>query len=272
MGKIQKYLVLLITLFLISSCGFTLEETKNPNSNLSTGEWLEISDNLSYSILHTDKKDLLIVKIDPKKYTFSIHENKDQEKARTIEEIHSKTKSLLTFNGGFFTEDFKPTGLLISDRKEFRSLSNAQLLNGIIAIKGSGEIDFFYKQNTGKFPITITPSNYTFAIQNGPALINQEGEVLITEDTEEKSSRTALGVDKDGNIVLIILKQSLLNADNAISLYNFAHLIKNSPELSDMGLHSLLNLDGGSSTGLMIDDKYFPEMEKVQNVVIVKPI
>jgi uncharacterized protein YigE (DUF2233 family) len=269
-------LALTFLLFSAVSCGMTLKNTQSSQTSSTTSSslekwgWKQIEKGLSYAIIHSEQKDLLLVKIDPTKYSLSIYENQNRENALTIEEIHEQTGSLLTFNGGFFTEDFKPTGLLISNGRELRAISPADLLNGIIALKTTGEIQFFYRTNAGKYPLTITPENYSFAIQNGPALINQNGEILVEDDSKQLSSRTALGVDRDNNLVLITLKQSLLNPDNSISLYNFAHLLKYAPELESLELHSVLNLDGGSSTGLMIDGKYFPEMEKVQNVITVK--
>lgn len=277
MNRARTFTTLLVILITVASCGLISQKnTLAPvqpaiEPPIAKWGWKEIAEGISYTITHAGKKDILIVRIDPSLYKFSIYENKNPLNAKTIEQIHNSTGSLLSFNGGFFTEDFKPTGLLISEGKELRSLSPADLLNGILAVKKSGQTDFFYRANDGKFPISITPENYEFAIQNGPALINRNGENLINEDTQKFSSRTAIGIDKDNKIILIILKQSLLNPDNAISLYQFSEMIRTAGIFRELGVHSVLNLDGGSSTGLMMDGKYFPEMEKVQNVVTVKP-
>ncbi len=277
MNRLKTFFILLIILVTVASCGVVSTEyaqNKTPREKTSPIEkwgWKQIEEGVLYTITHLNGKDLLVVKIDPKLHKFEIYENHNQINAKTIKQIHKNTNSLLTFNGGFFTEDFKPTGLLISNQKELRSLSNAGLLNGILAIDKDGNIDLFHQTNNGKFPVNINPQNYYFAIQNGPALIDRQGNILINEDSGKISSRTAIGVDKDNNIILIILKQSLLNPDNTISLYKFAHLIHDSSFFKDLGVNSVLNLDGGSSTGLMIEDKYFPEMEKVQNIITVKP-
>ncbi len=276
MNRLKTFTILLLILVTVASCGIIpTEYTQNqirPDSTspIEKWGWKQIEEGILYTITHIDNKDLLIVRINPRIYEFEIYENHNQVNAKTIEQIHKNTESLLTFNGGFFTEDFKPTGLLISNGKELRSISNAGLLNGILAINKTGGVDFFHQTNSGKFPININPQNYYFAIQNGPALIDRQGRILINEDSGKISSRTAIGVDKNNNLILIILKQSLLNPDNTISLYKFAHLIHDSSIFTDLGVNSVLNLDGGSSTGLMIDNKYFPEMEKVQNIITVK--
>ena len=271
--SIRISLVFLLTVGLLSGC-----DNKNPAASQNTASvietgtaaWEEVHPGINYALLHLkpdpqgDFKDFVVVSIDPKLYSFSVIQNSDQATAKTIKEIHEETGSLLTFNGGFFTEEFKPTGLLISEGKKLRKTSPADLLNGILAIDDTGKARLF--KNTA----SLNENKYVFAIQNGPVLLDEKGNIGIREDTGKTASRTAIGLDNKGNIILIILKQSLLNADNQMTLYSFSHLLKESPEFAKLDLRATLNLDGGPSTGMMIDDLYFPEMEKVQNVVIVK--
>ncbi|MBU1954215.1 phosphodiester glycosidase family protein [Patescibacteria group bacterium] len=227
-------------------------------------QWEEIRPGLSFAEINADGKLLQLAKIDPTKFRFSIYQNENKDTAKTIKEIHNEQNSLLTFNGQFFTEDFKPTGLLISNSEEKNRYVRAELLNGIFAIDRTGKARLL-----SSTPDSAEPA-LDFAIQSGPVLLDKNGDPQIESDTQIAAGRTAVGLDKDGNIIVIILKQSILNFDNSISLYYFSHLLKDDPFLHSLGLNSVLNLDGGTSTGLMIGNKYYPEMEKVQNVIIVK--
>ncbi|MCC7196934.1 phosphodiester glycosidase family protein [Candidatus Peregrinibacteria bacterium] len=243
---------------------------KPPQEEQKKLNWKEVEKGLSYSSLSEttqagEEKDLILVKIDPKLFSFHIYQNTSIDTAKTIQEVHTETGAVLTFNGGFFTEDFKPTGLLLENGEIFRKTSPADLLNGIFSIKNDGTPQLLEQDiriNKGNF--------YTFAIQNGPVLIDKNGSIKINSDTGKLANRTAMGIDKDGNIVLIVLKLSLLNPDNTISLYEFAQLLKNNDALRPLYLHSVLNLDGGPSTGMMINESYYPEMERVQNIIYVK--
>jgi exopolysaccharide biosynthesis protein len=231
-------------------------------------DWIIVEDGISYKeismkITDEQEKDLVVVKADPRKYSFHIYQNTARESSKNIKEIHEETGSLLTFNGAYFTEDFKPTGLLIKNGQTIRDISNADLLDGILAISNSGTA-YIFDTNTFKNNPTIE-----FAIQNGP-IIYKDGKMRVAEENTAASSRTVIGTDKDNQIIIIILKRNLLNPLNTISLYEMARLINESSQLSSLGLQSVLNLDGGGSTGLMVDDKYFAEMEKVQNVIITK--
>lgn len=256
--------VLAISLTLILNTG--CEQSKKWETQ--SLEWQPAKSGIenAYLDIHNDlssqTKNLLLVKIDPKNFRFGIFQNQDQEEAKAIKEIYTQEQATLAFNGGFFTEDFKPTGLLISKGEELRKESPADLLNGIFAIdkNGTGKL---YRQNE------IRPKNIDFAIQNGPLILDEAGKIQISKDTGKLASRTAIGLDKQGNIILIIIKQTLFNTDNTVSLYDFAHILKETPALSALNLHSVLNLDGGPSTGLSLEDIYYPEMEKVQNVIIV---
>lgn len=281
-GQMKKIIIpILLTLTSIILLAGCLSDTPAENGDQSLGkksnqekfipDWKEIETEISYTELRVMNpgnddtvKDLVIVKIDPKKYALSVYQNINSENAKNIKEIHRDTHSLVTFNGNYYTEDFKPTGLLISNGEKIRDVSNASLVNGIMAIDKNGNVKLL-DQNS-----KINEDKYEFAIQNGPVLIDSKGSIQINEDDGNRASRTILGLDKDKNLILIILKQNLLNTDNSISLYNLAHLLKEAPELKKMELNSVLNLDGGSSTGLMINEIYYAEMEKVQNAILVK--
>jgi uncharacterized protein YigE (DUF2233 family) len=273
-NQVKILLAVLLTSVILTGCGLTadsgIKNSTTQTTETETRQWHTVSEGLSYSSAHAstteenENKDLLIVSINPAKYSFSIYQNKDKGSAKTIKEIGQDTKAIMAFNGGFFTEEFVPTGLLISSGQELRKISSADLLNGIFAVDKNG------KPKILSSSAPVSASKYPFAIQNGPLLIDKNGQIQISKDTGKTASRTAIGIDKAGNVIIIVLKQSLLNVDNEISLYDFAHLLKDSPELATLNLHSVLNLDGGPSSGLIIGDQYYPEMEKVQNVILVK--
>lgn len=272
MRSLKIALALLLTVFFAGGC--TTPQAKSIESPAKKTEeakgWKQMSEGLLYKEIHLEstiqhkQKDIIVVTIDPKKFTFEIYENSSSEEAKTIKEIGEETGAQLTFNGGFFTEKFKPTGLLLSKGKKLRDISNAGLLEGVFTIAENGQAELLDQK------AEIKENQYLFAIQNGPIILNNEGQININQETGKSASRTVIGIDKNQNIVVIILKQSLLNNDNTISLYELAHLLSEAPELKEMGLHSVLNLDGGVSTGIMLGEKYYPEMERVQNVILVK--
>lgn len=240
-----------------------INQSKNSSIN-----WQEIGPGISYDSVtvtttNNQEKNLIIVKISPTKNIFHIYQNTNFDQSKTVETIQKETHALISVNGGFYTEDFKPTGLLLENGKILTPYQSAKLTNGIFAITTENEPLLIKKTKLEN------PQKYLFAIQNGPILLDEKSQIALTEDNGKPASRTAIGIDKDNNIIIIILKQSLFQNNNQILLTEFARLLKENETLKPLGLHSVLNLDGGPSSGIMIGDKYFAEFQKVQNIIWV---
>ncbi|GEM_PF-3949275 len=230
---------------------------------------------------HGVKKNLLLFKIDPRLFHFRVYENKNTEKAFTIQQIHAKEKSLLTFNGSFFGDDFRPVGFVKSEGRMLHKLSKSHLLNGVFAIDADNrpklftathEVPAYTVSQAGSLQEFKDNDRIGFALQSGPILLDENGDIQIFTDSGREASRTAIGLDQAGNVMVLLLKQSLLNSQNIVTLYEFAHLLKENESLRQLGLRAVLNLDGGSSSGVAFGNEYYPEMEKVQNVVMVHAI
>lgn len=244
----------------LSGCQFDLKEIKT--SNTSTPSTLPTG--ITYETQSIEEKDFQIVSIDPKLFNLEIVQNEESPVSNSIKDIHDQEKSIVTFNGSFFTEKYLPTGLLISAGKTLHEYQKGQLINGIFLLKKNHQPELIPASDQ-------LPANLDFAIQNGPILLNEHSEIMVDDRFGKSASRTAIGLDKDNHIIVILLRQSLLNRDNTLTLLQFARVLANSDYFRKIGLHSVLNLDGGTSTGLAIGDEYFPELAKVQNIIITKP-
>lgn len=214
------------------------------------------------------EQNFLVVKIDPKLYTFNIIQNEKPPHQKSILEIHQAEKSLLSFNGIFFTEKFQPTGLLISEGKNLSKFSKADLVDGVFTIDKQ-DIPILYNSQKFEKLNKEEKSKIDFAVQNGPTLI-KNGKIMITEQSKKTASRTALGIDNQKNIILIVLRQSIFSSDNVLSLYDFANIIKENSDFKKLQIEELLNLDGGPSSGFALGEDYYPELTNVQNVIITK--
>ncbi len=250
--------VICACLILAGCLAGTLPDARPPVNN---------DQHLSLRELKIAGKNFLVATIDPNDYQLQIVENLAPPDTKSIREIHQETSSLLSFNGSFFDQEFHPLGLLVSNDRLVFPLTKSELMNGILTMDQKGvprllTYDEFEDQQTSLLP------TLNFAIQSGPILIDQTGKVVADQKNNKKAGRTAIGLDKDSNLVVIILRQSLLDHDNALTLFDFANLVNTSAEFAPLGISSLLNLDGGNSSGLAYLDEYYPELEKVQNIII----
>jgi len=223
---------------------------------------------LTFQQLEIGQDKIYLTQIDPTKLNLQIVQNTDKEQALNLQQIHQQNHSVFSFNGGFFSEKFEPTGLLISQGQELSPLIKADLIDGVFTINQNNQPKLYQYHQYKKLQSEL---KLQFAIQNGPILIDDQGNIAIDNKIVKKANRTAIGITKDNQVVVIIDRQTILDTDKSPTLYQFADLIKNSSELKQLGIHSVLNLDGGPSTSLSINDQYFPELEKIQNIIITKP-
>lgn len=241
--------------------------------------WQIDQDGLAFANILVDhdgqsRKEFFVVKVDPRKFDFRVVTNESEEKAKTIKQVHMAENSVLTFNGAFFDKQFKAMGLLQDANHRVHKMVQSDLMNGIFRTVCGEVPDYLHAAElmSLKDYKDLSPAeDCGFWIQNGPILLDNVGGVRIDTDTGKMAARTAIGLDRDGNVLVIVLHQSLLNTDNAMSLYQFAHLLKDTEPFAGMGLRSVLNLDGGPSTGLAVGGEYIPEIKNVQNIIITLP-
>ncbi len=258
-----KRISILAIVTCFATLGFGCENLIDPQYQEETANlgWIEVEPGLQYQDLKIDNKSLFLASIDPQIFHLEIITNPEPPESLSIKQLHKQQDSKLSFNGGFYTPEFQPTGLLISNTEMLHPYQNAELTNGVFILD---------KNNQPKL-LTVEQFNQTdlqtlrFALQAGPILLDQNGQIAVSSDSQNKASRTAIGIDQNNHIIVIILRQTLIERQNTESLYQFAKI------LQKLDLHSTLNLDGGNSTGLIINNTYFPELEKVQHAIITKP-
>ncbi|MBD3270655.1 hypothetical protein GF376_03960, partial [Candidatus Peregrinibacteria bacterium] len=160
------------------------------------------NENIDIYEIQTDQYDLKVAKVDPLKTDFEIYQNKPAPESLSIGKVHQNENSILTFNGSFYTPEYKPTGLLISNGKILNPPNKtAKLTNGIFLIDNNNQAKLIelnkYLENEDKWNQKIQ-----FALQNGPILI-KNNEIQITSDDQKVASRTAIATDEDNQIYII---------------------------------------------------------------------
>ena len=140
-------------------------------------------------------------------------------------------------NGGIFTPELAPGGLLVADGSELRALNLADgggnfhlKPNGVFEIRGDGTAAV--TDSTA-----YEPAGVEFATQSGPALVL--GGAIHPEFVQGSTNlafRSGVGVSPDGATVYLVLSWSLTN------FYDFATLFTD-----ELGCADALYLDGNVS-------------------------
>jgi uncharacterized protein YigE (DUF2233 family) len=194
-----------------------------------------------------------ILRIDPTLFTFRIGYSPGQPKP--LATWQAETDALITMNGGFFTEAYLATGLMVVDGQV--SGSSYVGFGGMVTV-GEGGVEV---RSLGERPYSPTET-FDYALQSFPMLV-LNGEPAYQTADFDAARRTVIGVDGDGRVLLIFASWG------GFTLAELSSYLAS----TDLGLVNALNLDGGTSTGLILADppENIPAFVAVPSVILVFP-
>lgn len=202
-----------------------------------TSKWKHLQPGLEYIDLQASRlqpwSHIHVFRIDPHLYQFqlSLARSIGKEHA-SVMQLAKKNHALLAFNGGFFDEHYKPLGLRISSGKQLNPKKRISWW-GVFAIRHNKAFIANPRQRLRK--------GYTdFALQSGPRLIIQG---KIPSLKPGRAQRTAMGIDHRGKIIVLVTEK------HSMGLEELAQQMQKKP----LQCKNALNLDGGSSTQLMLN-------------------
>lgn len=178
---------------------------------------------------------VVVVRLDPARVRLRVAY--EPEQARSLRRWFDERRPLLAVNGGFFTEEHRPTALLISDGTA--SGESYEGFGGMLAVAPDGAVsiralrDQPYDQGE---PLDQ-------AIQSFPMLVFPGGQPAEIQESGERARRTVVAQDRSGRLLLIVSPTS------SFTLNELAAWLAG----SDLAIEAALNLDGGSSTGLFVE-------------------
>ncbi len=203
-------------------------------------EWQALRPGLEIRRLGVAEKSFLVVRVDLAQLALKVHY--DPQSPKTVTSWQAELPdALVVVNAGFFEPDNTTSGLLILDGanvgESFDPATRYLEHSGMLTIRGEqAEIHLLSD---------CSPSKCTQAeqgVQGLPVLIHDALPVDFSLP-EREARRTVVGIDRDGNLVLIVADEQALTLDE----------LRNALLAADLELVSALNLDGGPSTGMAID-------------------
>jgi uncharacterized protein YigE (DUF2233 family) len=177
---------------------------------------------------------LIIVRLDPAKVRLRVAY--DPNKPRLLRAWFDERRPLLAINGGFFDEAFRSTALVISDGAA--SGASYEGFGGMLGVAPDGSVML---RSLHDQPYD-TREELVQAMQSFPMLVSAGGVPAAIEEDGQRARRTAVALDRDGRVLLIVSPTS------SFTLRGLADWLSR----SDLNLDRALNLDGGSSTGLFL--------------------
>lgn len=187
---------------------------------------------LDYASLQTDNGTKIhILKVDLKRFDAKVLDARDLKSSTlAVKTLAEKNKALAAINANFFDASGNPLGLV---------LQNGKLKNPPKKI--SWWASLLLKDDAIEIAKNVGPEaslKYENGIQAGPRLV-VNGKTLKLK--EEFSPKSAVGIDRQGHLVLIA-------TEGGIEINQFAAWLAKKEKAGGIGLWQALNLDGGSST------------------------
>jgi len=220
-----------------------LAATPTPES----GEWTQLAPGIKRRYIPVEVDDegamtnVYALKLNPEQVTFKVLFSEGE--ATNINDWRVEANAPLVVNGGFFTGDYDPVGRVIED-----GVLNGFALNygrnsagvpGMFTVLDDGLVNIY---SLGRVQFVPRDHDIWQAIECYPMLLLPGGQPVFTEETFKYARRTAIGIDYEGDVVVLVVDQPIF------TLYQFSHWLA----ASDMQLDQVLNLDGGRSSGLAI--------------------
>ncbi len=196
---------------------------------------------------------LTLLRIDPNFFTFEIGYSPGQPKSLVT--WQQETGAQLVVNGGFFTPEFTATGLIVVDGQP--SGSSYVGFGGMVTMDG-GRVEV---RSLLERPYQPTET-LDFALQAFPMLVLNGQAAYRTADFDA-ARRTVIGVDENGRLLIILASWG------SFTLAELSSYLAN----ADFGLVNALNLDGGTSTGLILANppQLVPGFTAVPSVLLISP-
>jgi uncharacterized protein YigE (DUF2233 family) len=200
---------------------------------------------------------LVVARIDPAATQLRAIYAPDQP--RLLRTWFEEQQPIIAINGGFFTEDFRTTALVISDGAA--SGESYAGFGGMLAVAPDGAISIRPLRDRPYDP--NEPLNQ--AMQSFPMLVMPGGAPAPIEDDGARARRTAVAQDRSGRLLLIVCPTS------GFTLPGLAEWLA----ASDLDIDVALNLDGGSSTGMFVKagavDEQIDSFGPLPLVLLVEP-
>ena len=203
-------------------------------------------------------EEITILRIDPEWFSFDVTYD---PQGKDLEAWQSASGAAVVVNGGYFQradDTFLPAGLIVVGGKAMGDSYGS--FAGMLAIRNDGpELRWLKtKPYDSQEPLTA-------ALQSFPILIKPGGLIGFPQESEDNitARRTVVGQDRNGKMVFLVASLGYFTL-RQLSMYLYE---------SDLELDIAMNLDGGPSTGILINDPHeiIPAQTILPIVVVVFP-
>jgi uncharacterized protein YigE (DUF2233 family) len=195
---------------------------------------------------------LYLLRLDPARRDFRLAYRPGEP--QSLAAWREETGASLLVNGGFFTEAYVATGLVIVDGVP--SGVSYRDFGGMVAFMDEG-VEIW---SLAERPYAPDPA-IRYAFQSFPMLVNG-GQAVYLEEGGPAARRAVMALDGNGRVLFILTRRGEL------TLAQLSRFLA----ANDLDVQTALNLDGGASAGLLLADpsRRIPALSPLPLVVVVE--
>jgi uncharacterized protein YigE (DUF2233 family) len=158
-----------------------------------------------------------------------------REQWQTAAQVAQRLGALAVINGGYFDEQSRPLGLIVSDGRQVNPLRSADW--GVLLVRGR-RAEIVHTRQVREL------EGVQQALQCGPRLVAEGRPLKLKPSAPEP--RSAVGLDAAGRLVLAA------TTHGGLTLAQFAAILARPEAEGGLGLSAALNLDGGPSSQMCV--------------------
>lgn len=240
-------------------------------SVLSCSHWSTIQPGVRYSHVQRDDIDVHVTRIDLHDRSLSVVVSDEAYRGATVSEVAAQYDAIVAINGDYFAEDQVPVGLSISSCGRWKSAGSARR-QWILALS-PGRAEILHPESLDA-PVAEwidqAVSGWPVVVSDCRALSSEE---LPGSDffTRAPHPRTAVGIDPTGRYLFLVVADGRRDDVPGMTLPELGSFMRD-----ELGVCSALNLDGGGSTEMVLEEMILNQPSdgderKVGNHLLVIP-
>ena len=213
-------------------------------------EWKPVTDGVEYQRFTNGSMDIHVTRVDLTNPELRVVASRESERGLTVSEFAKKTDAIVAINADYFDERFNPVGLAMSPCGVWKGTKDTTR-EGVVAI-GSGRAAIYPQKE-----VLAEPEDWmTTAVSGWPMLVDSCSPLSASQlpgsdgFTRAPHPRTAVGLSDDGTTLYMVVADGRREGVPGLTLAKLARFMA-----EELGVCSALNLDGGGSSAMWVDDR-----------------
>lgn len=216
----------------------------------AVADWTSVADGVDYQNFKQGTMSVHVARVDLTSDAIRIIATPESQRRLRVSEFAKKNHALVAINGDYFTKEFQPIGLSSGPCGTWKG-SKDTTREALIAV-GDGRAEIFPPKD-----VLEEPEGWMEAIVSGWPMIVKSCSALTGSQlpggdafTRSPHPRTAVGLSEDGKTLYFVVADGRRDGVPGLTLARLARFMS-----EELGVCSAMNLDGGGSSAMWIDDR-----------------